>query len=119
MVNDLKTLESDHWKYVDDLTISEVIPKHSESNMQYELDHISNWSDQNYMKLNPKKCKQLRVNFQRDLPDLPQLTIDRIPLKTISSHNLLGLQIQDDLKWNEHVDIITKKAEDVCILFVL
>jgi hypothetical protein len=25
MVNDLKTLESDHWKYVDDLTISEVI----------------------------------------------------------------------------------------------
>jgi hypothetical protein len=44
------------------------------------------------------------------LPDLPQLIIDRIPLKTISSHNLLGLQIQDDLKWNEHVDIITKKA---------
>ena len=27
MVNDLKTLKSDHWKYVDDLTISEVRPK--------------------------------------------------------------------------------------------
>ena len=43
------------------------------------------------------------------LPDLPQLTIDRITIETISSHKLLGLQIQDDLKWNEHVDIITKK----------
>ena len=91
MVNDLITLESDHWKYVDDLSISEVIPKHSQSNMQHELDYISNWSVENYMKLNPKKCKELRVNFQRDLPELPQLTIDGIPLEMISSHKLLGL----------------------------
>ena len=44
MVNDLKTLQLDRWKYVDDLTISEVIPKHSQSNMhmQHELDYISN-----------------------------------------------------------------------------
>jgi hypothetical protein len=39
----------------------------------------------------------MRVNRQRDSPDLPQLTIDIIPLETISSHKLLGLQIQDDL----------------------
>ena len=110
MVNDLTTLQSDRWKYVDDLTISEVIPKHSQSNMQHELDYISNWCEGNYMKLNPKKCKELRVNFQRVLPDLAQLTIDGTPLETISSYKLLGLQIQNDLKWNEHVDIITKKA---------
>ncbi len=67
MVNDLNTLQSDSWKYVDDLTISEIIPKYSHSNMQHELDHISNWCDLNYMKLNPKKCKELRVNFQRNL----------------------------------------------------
>ena len=97
MVNDLTTLQSDRWKYVDDLTISEVIPKHSQSNMQHELDYISNF-------------KELRVNFQRALPDLAQLTIDGTPLETISSYKLLGLQIQNDLKWNEHVDIITKKA---------
>ena len=110
MVNDLKTLQSDRWKYVDDLTISDVIPKHSQSNMQHELDYISNWCDRNYMKLNPKKCKELRVNFQRALPDLAQLTIDGTSLETINSHKLLGLHIQNDLKWNEHVDIITKKA---------
>ena len=117
MVNDLTTLQSDRWKYVDDLTISEVIPKHSQSNMQHELDYISNWCEGNYMKLNPKKCKELRVHFQRALPDLAQLTIDGTPLEMISSYKLLGLQIQNDLKWNEHVDIITKK--NACILFVL
>ena len=85
-------------EYVDDLTISEVIPKHSQSNMQHELDYISNWYDRNYMKLNPKKCKELRVNFQRALPDLAQLTIDGTSLETINSHKLLGLHIQNDLK---------------------
>ena len=62
------------------------------------------------MKLNPKKCKELRVNFQSDLPELPQLTIDGIPLEMISSDKLLGLQIKNDLKWNEHVGTMTKKA---------
>ncbi len=59
----MNTLQSDSWKYVDDLTISEIIPKYSHSNMQHELDHISNWCDLNYMKLNPKKCKELRANL--------------------------------------------------------
>ncbi len=35
MVNDLNTLQSDSWKYVDDLTISEIIPKYSHSNLQH------------------------------------------------------------------------------------
>ena len=96
MVNDLNTLQSDSWKYVDDLTISEIIPKYSHSNMQHELDHISNWCDLNYMKLNPKKCKELRVNFQRNLPSLPelsQLTINGTMIETVTNHKLLGLQI--------------------------
>ncbi len=40
MVNDLNTLQSDSWTYVDDLTISEIISKYSHSNMQHELDHL-------------------------------------------------------------------------------
>ena len=96
--------------HVDDLTISEVIPKYSQSNVQQELDCISNWCEQNHMPLNQKKCKELRVNFQRDLPELPQLTIDGTTLETVSRHKLLGCHFQDNLKWNEHVDFITTKA---------
>ena len=80
--------------------------------MQHELGYISNWCDRNYMKLNPKKCKKLRVNFQRALSDLAQLTINGTSLKTINSYKLLGLHIQNDLKWDEHVDIITKKTTE-------
>ena len=71
--------------------------------MQHELDHISNWCDLNYMKLNPNKCKELTVNFQRNfssLPKLSQLTINGTMIETVTNHKLLGLQIQDDLKWH-------------------
>ena len=64
--------------------------------MQHELDHISNWCDRDYTKLNPKMCKAFRVNFQRYLTDLRQLTIDGTPLETISSHKLLGFQTQNE-----------------------
>ena len=91
MVNDLKTLESD-------LTISEVIKKYSQSNMQQELDCISNWCDQNYMQLNPEKCKELIFNFRRDFPKSPLLTIDQTTLETVSSRKLLRYQFQNELK---------------------
>ena len=90
MVNDLKTVESDHWKYVDNLTIFEVIPRCSESNMLQERDCISNWCDQNYIQINPEKCIELTFNFRRDFPELPQLTIDETTLETVSSRKLLG-----------------------------
>ena len=44
------------------------------------------------------------------LPELSQLTINGTMIETVTNQKLLGLQIQDDLKWNAHVENITKKA---------
>ena len=41
MVNDLIPPNNDYWKYVDDMSMSEVIPRNGVSNMQSDLDHIS------------------------------------------------------------------------------
>ena len=110
MVNDLIPLKSDYWKYVDDMSISEVIPRNGVSNMQSELDHISSWATNNYMKLNTKKCEELRIRFLRDKPNLSQLYIDGAPIDTVDSAKVLGVSLQNDLKWKSHVDNITKKA---------
>lgn len=110
MVNDLIPLKSDYWKYVDDMSISEVIPRNGVSNMQSELDHISSWATNNYMKLNMKKCKELRKSFLHDKPNLSQLYIDGAPIDTVDSAKVLGVSLQNDLKWKSHVDNITKKA---------
>ena len=68
MVNDLIPPTCNHWKYVDDVTISEVISRHGSSSMQSDLDYISSWASANYMMLNPKKCKELRICFFRETP---------------------------------------------------
>ena len=110
MVNDLIPPTCNHWKYVDDVTISEVISRHASSSMQSDLDYISSWASANYMMLNPKKCKELRICFFRETPTVFPLIIDGKPVDIVDSHKVLGIEINSSLKWSEQVDKITKKA---------
>ena len=55
----------------------------------------------NLMKLNARKCKELRVCFFKATPQLPPLQIDGQVLETVRSHKVLGLVIQEILKWHE------------------
>ena len=59
---------------------------------------------------NAKKCKELRVCFIKATPQLPPLRIDGQVLETVRSHKVLGLVIQDNLKWNENTCMIVSMA---------
>jgi hypothetical protein len=85
MINNLNPRSSgtDIWKYVDDVSTSEGLAKNSNSNMQSNLDSICSWSLQNYMKLNVKKCKELRICFQKVKPELLPLLIDEQALEIV------------------------------------
>ena len=85
MVNDLIPLNNDYWKYVDDMSMSEVIPRNGVLNMKSGLDHTSPWATNNYMKLNPTKCEELRISFLHQKPNFSQLHIDGAPIPTVES----------------------------------
>ena len=112
MINDLdvKTHATDIWKFVDDISTSENITKGSNSKFQFCIDTINSWASCNLMKLNTKKCKELRVCFLRESPDLSPLLIDGHALEVVRSHKVLGLVIQNDLKWNTHIESVVSKA---------
>ena len=115
MVNDLashSSLKSRHWMYVDDITMSQSISRNDLPQTQNDLDAISSWASANNMKLNPKKCKELSISFLRDSPRglFPAVQVNDQPLDRVSQFKVLGLIIQDDLKWNSHIATITKKA---------
>ena len=112
MMNDLdvKTHAMDIWKFVDDISTSEGITKDSNSKFQSCIDSINSWASCNLMKLNPKKCKELWVCFLRETPDLSPLLIDGHALEVVRSHKVLGLVIQNDLKWNDHIESVVSKA---------
>ncbi|CAB4033677.1 Hypothetical predicted protein [Paramuricea clavata] len=82
MINDLELASSstDHWKYVDDVTISESLKKNEVSVLQSDLNTIERWTVNNNMKLNGKKCKEMIVSFVRSENDIPRLLIDGLPM---------------------------------------
>ncbi|CAB4023122.1 LON peptidase N-terminal domain and RING finger 1 [Paramuricea clavata] len=61
MINNLELASSstDHWKYEDDVTISESLMKNEVSVLQSDLNTIERWTVNNNMKLNGKKCKEM------------------------------------------------------------
>ena len=115
MINDLAShspLRSSNWMFVDDVTISQAIHRNSPPGIQQDLNSIDAWSMSNNMKLHPKKCKDFTISFLRNSPQelSSTLSINSQPLEKVTCFKLLGVTLQNDLKWNAHVDSITSKA---------
>ncbi|KAI8490630.1 hypothetical protein Bbelb_318980 [Branchiostoma belcheri] len=98
------------WKFVDDLNLLECRKVREPPAIQQDLDELSKWSTEQNMKLHPKKCKVMYLNFSKSVPQLPSLKIDNYPLVQDKVAKLLGLHIQSDLKWNTQVDHMVKKG---------
>ena len=94
-----------YWKYVDDVTISEVAPARATTTLQSERDALNSWADKNNMKLNPKKCKELTVHFRRHIEHFPPvLAVNGNALGTVEACKVLGVTIQSNLNWGSHVN---------------
>ena len=122
MVNNLRITspETRMWKYVDDVSASECLSRNCTSITQSTLNSVQLWASDNWMKLNIKKCKELRVSFLGETSQLMPLLIDGHSIETVRSHKVLGLTIQNNLKWDEHIyEIVSKASKRLHILRVL
>ena len=68
------------------------------------------WSFENRVKLNSKKCKELRISFAKNKPQLAPIVVNNQELECVESAKLLGVTISNNLIWNMHIDQIIKKA---------
>ena len=62
------------------------------------------------MELNLKKCKEMVIDFRRNKTVMPPTEVGNHVFKKVNSYKLLGLWIDDVLKWNTNTDYIVKKA---------
>ena len=108
---------SSHWKYIDDVTISEVSSLGEVPSLQNDIDCISQWAQQNNMNLNPKKCKIMTICPLKNKPLPSMLSINNLPLETVSPYKVLGLC--DTLRWNNNTNDISKASKKLHILRVL
>ena len=110
MINDLLENWNDCWKYVDDTSVSECVEPSSASNLQEVVNYISTWTNNNNMKLNISKCKELIIDFSKDKRIFPSLQIADNYINRVESAGILGITLQSNMKWNVHVENIIKKA---------
>ena len=111
LVNRLVSSWPNQLKYVDDTTVFEIIPRCSPSYLQFIVNEIEDFASLRGMRLNPKKCKELQVNFLNYQPGPPRgLVLGSTSISQVDSYKLLGVYISSDLSWNIHIDYIVKKA---------
>ena len=104
-----------HWhlrtKFVDDTTAVEILPRNSISYINMVADDVHCFSTSNRMKLNPAKCKEMIINFMA----YPKFSVRPICIgdsfvECVKSYKLLQVYMDNDLKWNSHIDYVVKKS---------
>ena len=111
MVNDLIRRWLPRTKFVDDLTVIEIIPRNVPSILPYIVSEVQAYAFNNNMCLNPSKCKIMAIDFLHyNSIQCPPVATCGCILEEVKSFKFLGAFISHDLTWMVHCDHIMKKA---------
>ena len=88
-------------KFVDDLTVIEIIPRNSPSVLNFIVQDIDQYAVANNVTQNPIKCKEMTVDvLQYNRCVLRPIVIGNAIVERVASFKLLGVFISRDLTWD-------------------
>ena len=83
---------------MDDLTVLEVVPRNSPSLLNVVVDDIHAFAVNNNMRLNPRKCKSMTVDFLHYNSCVPRpIAVGESDIEQVSTFKLLGVHLSEDL----------------------
>ncbi len=85
-------------KFADDTTLIGLIQDGDESAYRQEVKELAVWCNLNNLELNTLKTVEMIVDFRRNPPALPPLTIMNSTVTAVESFRFLGTNISQDLK---------------------
>ena len=104
IINDLRITNSTAsylWKFADDTSVSEVIPKAGVSSLPDTVNEVHKWSNDNKFQFNLGKCMELRINFTTQPYTDDPLNINGETFEIVESAKVLGVTLTSDLKWEQ------------------
>ena len=104
MVNDLDIPNSELWRYVDDTSMAETISKGGSNTIHKDADDL----------INQPVTNKLRIGFRKLTTHFEAICLNFMinnSRRSVTCAKILGLTVSSDLKWDEHVHQITKKAQ--------
>ena len=81
--------------------------------IQESVDMVGIWTNQNDMRLNSDKCKEMIIDLSRNYSltsGIHSVTIGEQVLEWVEHAKMLGVTISNNLTWSKHVDNIVSKA---------
>jgi hypothetical protein len=110
-INDLpEEVTSEVFVFADDTKLFARVPEKAKE-LQQDLDSLQKWSDKWQLRFNTSKCKVMHLGKQKD-PHTYYMERDERPaaLETTSVEKDLGVNVDEDLNFEEHVETQTSKA---------
>ena len=77
--------------------------------MDVNVTQLLNWSSNNHMNVNFKKTKEMIINTSH-CNFLDKLSVSDVEIERVNVFKLLGVHINQSLKWDDHVSAICNKA---------
>ena len=78
-----------------------------------DLAHVRNWLIETKIQMQPSKSKLMFIcssyNLNNKNTEQP-VVVNNIPVSRTDTHKCLGVQIDEKLSWDSHIDKICKKA---------
>ncbi len=104
-------------KFADDTTLIDLIQDGDESAYRQEVKELAVSHSLNNLELNTLKTVEMTMDFRRNPPALPPLTIMNRTVTTVESFRFLGTTISQDLKLDNHIYSIVKRPSRDCTSF--
>lgn len=106
----LKTSEADLFADDTTLTASGLSTQDLHNKLQTDLDNINLWCKQNAMMLNAQKTKAMNLSSNRNKQQLQPLHLQEHEIEFSETEKLLGIHVDNNLKWKTQVDKTLKKC---------
>ena len=98
-----------HEHVASDIGTDQLFLPPSSYSAQDKLNYISNWTNENLMKLNESKCSYM-VFTKTQTDFTTRRTINNSYLQRIEVQKILGVWISEDISWSKNYKEICKKA---------
>jgi hypothetical protein len=98
-------------KYADDTAIIGLVTNNDESEYRKCVEYISSWCENHNLTLNVKKTKEMIFDFRKCTQNMHEkLSISGTDVEQVCSFKYLGVNITNNLNWNEHILNIVSKT---------
>ncbi|KAI5085655.1 gastrula zinc finger protein XlCGF28.1-like, partial [Silurus meridionalis] len=98
-------------KFADDTTMIGLITNNDETAYREEIQHLAKWCNDNNLRRNTSKTKELIVDSRKETRGTHDIThINWMAVERVSSFKFLGNHILVDLSWTTNTSSLVKKA---------